>query len=58
MHLKADSTDGEDKITHFRKRIPLYFETELAEKIRIGFVQQALNGIRSTVPGVNTPGLR
>jgi hypothetical protein len=42
LHSKANSTDGEDKITHFRKKILLYFETALADKLRIGFVQQAL----------------
>ncbi|MEC2340539.1 hypothetical protein, partial [Weizmannia sp. CD-2023] len=30
---KADSTSGEDQITPFRKGIPLYFETEVADKL-------------------------
>ncbi|KWZ86196.1 hypothetical protein HMPREF3213_00107 [Heyndrickxia coagulans] len=43
LHSKVNSSYGEDKINNFRKKILLYFETEFADKLKIGFVQQALN---------------
>ncbi len=52
LHSKANS----DKITHFRKKILLYFEIELADKLRSEFVQQALNkGVTFTVAGTSMP---